>query len=246
MVVKDQAAGASWGCTQPMCSDGAVAFFERHGQSNFLDVCYAAAPPRIQAALVEELEFLRRVLQGSGRVLELGCGNGRLLEALRDCVSQWVGVDFLESYLRHARAQRRLAAGTALVAGRAPGLPFANAVFEVVVCAQNMLGLMGDQKLAVLREAKRIARPQGTLVFLVYSALSLVPRVEWYTEMHRRGMMAPLDWARSTPELLITEDGHASECFRRERLEQLFCEAGFTPRIEPLGELYWAVRANRD
>jgi hypothetical protein len=84
------------------------------------------------------------------------------------------------------------------------------------------------------------------LIFVVYAESSVVPRVEWYTEMHRRGMMAALDWARSTPELLLTEDGHASECFRRERLIELFQEAGFEPHIQPVGELYWAVEARRD
>ncbi|MBI2956251.1 MAG: class I SAM-dependent methyltransferase [Acidobacteria bacterium] len=233
-------------CTQPLCSGGAVAFFERHGQSNFLDSCYLAAPVRIQAALAAELEFLRRAVAGKERVLEIGCGDGRLLEALAASARAWVGLDLMESYLRYARAERRLAPGTGLAAGRAGGLPFADGAFDAVVCAQNTLGLLGEEKLATVREAARVLRPGGALFFVVYSEYSLVPRIEWYAEMHRRGMMAALDWQRSTPELLITEDGHASECFRRDRLEELFAAAGLAPSIEPLGEIYWAVTARKD
>lgn len=228
---------------QGMCCGGATAFYERRGLSDFLDVSYSIAPPRIQAALAEELEFLRKHVRG--RALELGCGNGRILEALRDCPVQWVGVDFQTSFLLHARAKGTLGANTRLAAGLAWRLPFMDAAFDVVVCAQNTFGLLGDGKLAALREAARVTRPAGSLVFVVYSEASLVPRIEWYNEMNRRGMMAAMDWARSGPEVLVTEDGHASECFRRQRLQQLFSDAGLTPRIEPLGEIYWAVEAIR-
>lgn len=232
-------------CHQPLCSGGAVAFFEKHGQSNFLEVCYTAAPPRIRAALAEELAFLRRALRGVGRGLEIGCGDGRLLEALADTSTRWVGLDLMESYLRYARTGRQLDPGTGLAAGRAGKLPFAEGSFDAVVCAQNTWGLLGEEKLPTLREAARVTRPGGKLLFVVYSEASVVPRTEWYMDMQRRGLMAPLDWASSGPELLVTEDGHASECFRGERLERLFREAGLTPRLQPLGEVYWGVEAMR-
>jgi SAM-dependent methyltransferase len=222
-----------------------VAFFEKHGQSNFLDACYESAPERIRAALAAELDFLRAALQGAGRTLELGCGDGRLLEALAGVCGPWIGLDLMESYLRYAQGNRRLGAGAGLAAGLANRLPFADASFDAVVCAQNTLGLLGDAKLATLREARRVARPAGSVIFIVYSEFSVVPRIEWYSEMNRRGMMAPLDWSRSGPELLVTEDGHGSECFRRERLEALFAEAGLASRLERLGEIYWAATAQR-
>jgi SAM-dependent methyltransferase len=147
----------------------------------------------------------------------------------------------MESYLRFARSSRQVAAGTGFAAGRAGQLPFTDGSFDAVLCAQNTLGLLGEEKLPTLREAARVTRPGGKLVFVVYSEFSIVPRVEWYTQMLQQGMMAPVDWARSGPELLLTEDGHASECFRRGRLEALFAEAGLTPRLERLGEIYWAA-----
>lgn len=221
---------------------GAAGFYTRHVQGDFLTAGYAAAPPRIRAALPEEIEFLRGALAGTERALELGCGDGRLLRALDGCARQWVGVDFIEEFLHRARVRRP---GIALAAGQIARLPFADASFDAVLCAQSTLGLLGDQKPAVLAEAARVARPDAQLTFVVYSELSVVPRIEWYVEMHRRGLMAPLDWARSTPELLLTEDGHASECFRRQPLEQLLAAADLTARVERLGEIYWAVQARR-
>lgn len=230
---------------QPLCSGGATAFYQDSGRSDFLEVSYSVAPARIQRALAVEVEFLRGQVQGQGEALEVGCGNGRLLEALRQGRRRWVGVDLQPGFLLRARSKGSLGANPRLAAALAWGLPFADASFDVVVCAQNTLGLMGAGKPEALREAKRVTRPGGRLVFVVYSESSLVPRLEWYARMHRRGQMASIDWARSGPELLVTEDGHGSECFRRERLEQLFTAAGLAPEIEPLGEIYWAVRARR-
>ena len=244
MAANNKSTEAATPCQQPLCSGGAVAWFEKHGQSNFLDVCYAAAPARIQAALAAELEFVRNALRGAGKVLEIGCGDGRLLESLSDIGCEWLGVDLMESYLRYARINRQVSAGTGFAAGRAGQLPFASSSFDAVLCAQNTLGLLGDEKFPTLREAVRVTRAGGKLVFVVYSEFSIVPRVEWYTQMLQQGMMAPVDWARSGPELLLTKDGHASECFRRERLEALFAEAGLESRLERVGEIYWAASVN--
>lgn len=223
-------------------SPGAESFY-RHTRDDFLEAGYAAAPPRIRAALAAEIDFLRSVLAGQERVLEIGCGHGRLLDALHDSAREWVGLDLLEGYLLRAKA--RGLARTRLVTGRAEGLPFRDEAFDAVLCPQATLGLLGEAKLSTLREARRVARRGGRLVFVVYSETSVVPRVEWYEEMRRRGLMAPIDWARSGPELLITADGHASECFRRKRLERLFAAAGLTPRLERLGEIYWVAEARR-
>jgi len=223
-------------------SPGAESFY-RHTRDDFLEAGYAAAPPRIRTALAAEIDFLRGALAGQGRVLEIGCGHGRLLEALHDSAREWVGLDLLEGYLR--RAQARGLARTRLVAGRADALPFQDEAFDAVICPQATLGLLGEAKLPAIREARRVARSAGRLVFVVYSEVSVAPRVEWYEEMQRRGLMAPIDWSRSGPELLITLDGHASECFRRERLEQLFADAGLRARFERLDEIYWAAEARR-
>jgi len=94
--------------------------------------------------------------------------------------------------------------------------------------------------------AARVTRPGGSIIVVVDSVDSMAPRAEWYTGMHRRGAMPPIDWARSGPELLATFDGHGSEGFRRERLERLFAGAGLRAIVEPVGAIYRAARARRE
>ncbi len=229
----------------PDASRGAAAFFTGSVERDFVEAAYAAATPRIKAALAEEIEYLRGVLRGAGAVLELGCGTGRLLEALAECARSWVGIDLVASFLQRARVRRRLRAGTALVAADMARLPFAPGSFDVVLCGQSTLGLVGDARLPALQEAERVLRPGGRLLVNVYSESSVVPRIEWYTELHRRGLMAPLDWARSGSALLLAGDGFASACFTRDALAALLGQAGFAPSLEPLGEVYWAAQATK-
>jgi ubiquinone/menaquinone biosynthesis C-methylase UbiE len=232
-------------CAPDGASPGAASWYAQHADPTFMEACYAAAPPRIRAALADEIRYLESALADSGSVLEIGCGDGRLLEALGRSARRWIGLDFLEPYLHQAKATRRLADGTGLVAASAADLPFAAESFDAVLCAQNTFGLLGALKEPALREAARVTRRGGRIVLVVYSVDSIAPRAEWYTEMHRRGAMQPIDWSRSGPELLATFDGHGSESFRRERLERLLAEAGLRASVEPVGAIYWSAKARK-
>ncbi len=234
----------STACTGPLCG-GATEFYQRHARPDFIEACYSAAPPRIQQALAEELELLARVLDPPGTVLEVGCGNGRVLDALREHTRWMVGIDFLEPYVRQAW-KRAPSPAAQFVVAHAGRLPFADSSFDYVLCVQNTLGVMGEDKNFALAEAGRVLRPGGRMIVVVYSELSVPARAEWYSQAHRQGLMAPIDWARSHAELLVTEDGHASECFRAERLRSLFTAQGLSPRLERLGDLYWVAVAAKE
>ena len=97
-------------------------------------------------------------LLGPGPVLELGCGNGKLLKPLRKAGVDAVGLDIAW----HALA--RLPAGTPRVLADAAALPFADGAFTAVldVHCTGHLGAAG--RAAALREAWRVLRPGGTYV----------------------------------------------------------------------------------
>lgn len=112
-------------------------------------------------------EIYRFLVPPGLRVLELGCGRGDLLAALRPAVG--VGVDFSGEMVRRAR-QRHPA--LRFVVGDAHALPLEGA-FDVIVLSDLVNDLWDVQ--AVFDEVARIAGPHTRVVLNVYSRLWELP-----------------------------------------------------------------------
>jgi ubiquinone/menaquinone biosynthesis C-methylase UbiE len=85
------------------------------------------------------LRYARRHVRQPGRILDVGCGTGRLAARLVSAYrqAQVAGVDASTEMIRHAAAvPHGPAAGFA--AGCAEELPFADAVFGLVVVTLSM------------------------------------------------------------------------------------------------------------
>ncbi|WP_274911255.1 class I SAM-dependent methyltransferase [Streptomyces sp. WZ-12] len=106
-------------------------------------------------------EILCDRVAGSRRVLDLGCGDGLLLECLaREDDRQLAGVDLSAESLALARRRPALS-GARLEQGRAQELPFADDSFDA--CAAHLaLMLMGEIE-QVAAEVARVLSPGGVL-----------------------------------------------------------------------------------
>ncbi|WP_431775212.1 class I SAM-dependent methyltransferase [Streptomyces cucumeris] len=110
-------------------------------------------------------ELLCDRVTGSGRVLDLGCGDGLLLELLaREDGRQLAGVDLSPQSLALARRRPALS-GARLEESRAQALPFADDSFDA--CVSHMaLMLMGEIE-RVAAEVARVLSPGGVLACVV-------------------------------------------------------------------------------
>lgn len=125
---------------------------------------YSLGDPALLAAATEEvLALLRawRVIAPGRRILELGCGIGRFLEA-----TGAIGLDISRGML--AEARRRLPAAR-LVRGSGRELPFADAAFDAVLAVDTFPYIV-QAGLAELHfaEAARVLAPGGELVVFNY------------------------------------------------------------------------------
>lgn len=127
-----------------------------------------SAPARLRA----ECEgWLRPACEQDGPILDLGCGPGMLLAALRGRPLV-IGVDVSLEWLVVARRMSRAAGVEAqLAAGLAEALPLA-AGSVGAVCALDVLEHVGDQA-AMVRETDRILRVGGVLVAATPNRFSL-------------------------------------------------------------------------
>lgn len=151
----------------------------------------------ISAAVVYEEFFLPALFQEwtarvadaarirpGNRVLDVACGTGVLARTVRERVEpkgSVVGIDVNESMLAVAKSK---APEIQWRKANAEKLPFYGDVFDAVV---SQFGLMFfEDRLAALREMRRVLRPGGNLAVAVWGPLTDSPGYAAMTELLRR------------------------------------------------------------
>jgi SAM-dependent methyltransferase len=154
-------------------------WFEEAFRADYLRV-YPHRDDAEAAAEVADLAGRVPGLARGGRVLDLACGAGRHLRALRAAGVRAVGVDLSADLLAEAR---RLGA-TCIVRCDTRALPFRDGVFDAVACFFTSFGYFDSEAgdAATLREAARVLAGGGGLLLDLPDAAvlrrGLVPRSE--------------------------------------------------------------------
>jgi len=101
-----------------------------------------------------------------GDLLDIGCGQGRILKLLASRAQRAVGVDIDSDARRRARAELLLAGtpNTTLRQGDMVSLPFADQEFDTIIL-DDVLCEAPDPA-AVIQEAARLLNPGGRMLFL--------------------------------------------------------------------------------
>jgi ubiquinone/menaquinone biosynthesis C-methylase UbiE len=97
------------------------------------------------------------------RVLDIGCGNGALLEALATRIATGVGVDVSPGMLEHAKSRAARQPNLSFTVIDGPLLPFPDATFDVVTCFLSFRYLDWDP---MLTEIRRVLAPGGRLLIV--------------------------------------------------------------------------------
>jgi ubiquinone/menaquinone biosynthesis C-methylase UbiE len=120
-----------------------------------------------------ETEELKSYVKEKERVLDLGCGTGRLYEIFKDKNIDYTGVDFSENLVRIAREEH----GDRFVVGDILSLPFSDNYFDSV-WAIAVLHHIPTKKLRkrALGEIKRVLKPGGRIIATCWKIKSFFRR----------------------------------------------------------------------
>lgn len=101
-----------------------------------------------------------------GDLLDIGCGQGRILKLLASRSHRAVGVDIDSNARRRARAELLLAGtpNTTLRQGDLAAMPFEDSTFDTIILDDVLDRGVPPER--ALGEAKRLLRPGGRIVFL--------------------------------------------------------------------------------
>ena len=131
----------------------------KHAQNDALDPVY--------------YEFMNRHLdlEGTGKVLEIGCYSGRFLKRLADMGYTCEGIDLNEGFVAYGKKKYGLDLHTGTLFDR----KYPNATFDIVIFHQVMEHLADPA--GFLKEVRRILKPGGFICFSVPNTGSPLSRV---------------------------------------------------------------------
>lgn len=197
--------------------------------------CYEVAPPKAQTYLRAEIEFVKSKLATSGRVLELGCGYGRVLVELVPHVQNLSGVDTSLASLYMVREELG-PHGSHLAAMDAAGLGFRDSVFDVVICIQNGISAFAVDPVMLTKEAVRVTRSGGLVLLSSYAERFWPARLEWFEVQAAHGLIGMIDCAATGNGVIACDDGFRATTFSAERFRSLAAAVGLVPTITEVAE----------
>lgn len=206
-------------------------YYEDRLSGERLRRCYEIAPPRIRRYLEAEIEFAVEQVRGLKRVLELGCGYGRILREIAPGVSTAVGCDTSRRSLEFGRTDMGPRGNVALLRTDAARLALASGTFDAVLCLQNGISAFGVDRRRLVAEAVRVTKASGLLLFSSYSPRIWEARLEWFRLQARAGLLGEIDEDRTGHGTIVCKDGFRATTVDGEEFTSLFEGVGLHPEL---------------
>jgi ubiquinone/menaquinone biosynthesis C-methylase UbiE len=116
--------------------------------------------------------------KGKLNILDIGCGNGALLNALSDRIEHGVGVDESGGVIERAKRRNAESANLEFLKIDGPVLPFEDSSFNVITSLMSFRYLDWDP---LLKEIKRVMKPGGK--FLIVDMVTVPVKVAEYPHL---------------------------------------------------------------
>ena len=188
-------------------SDAMDKYYSHTLAAEKLKRCYRTAPSRIKQYLAAEIEHVAAMMRPSWKILELGCGYGRILGALAGTARQSVGIDISRASLKAAAADLGHYDNICLGAMDAGRLALANRRFDLVLALQNGLSAMKVDHDRLIAEAVRVTAPGGKIILSSYAEKFWEVRLDWFHRQAAMGLIGEIDHERTGRGVIVCRDG---------------------------------------
>ncbi|OWK27269.1 MAG: hypothetical protein US76_01030 [Parcubacteria group bacterium GW2011_GWA2_38_13b] len=139
---------------------------------------------RTRRNLWPELSFLKEYVENGDKILDLGCGNGRLIELFKDMDVEYVGVDSSEKLIEEAKNKfsifnfqfllndqiSKFSIKPKFIVADGINLPFPDNYFDKIFSIAVLHHIPSRElRLKFLSEARRVLKKDGIAVFTVWN-----------------------------------------------------------------------------
>ncbi len=172
-----------------------------------LKQCYDIAPPRVRQYLEAEVNHVLQHIRAGDRVLELGCGYGRILPPLARKAAWVIGIDTSFDSLSFGQEMLKEVSNCSLLNMDAVNLGFEKQTFDSVVCIQNGISAFHVDQQELIRESIRVTKSGGIVLYSSYSEKFWASRLEWFQLQSKAGLLGDIDFEKTCNGIIVCKDG---------------------------------------
>lgn len=197
---------------------------------------YDLASEPVRRYLAAEIAHVKACIPPGGRVLELGCGYGRVLKALTPPAGTLVGIDTSHASLDLARDYLAGLPDVMLVLMDAVRLAFSPATFDLVCCIQNGISAFRVDQRTLLAAAVDVTRPGGRVLFSSYAEAFWDHRLAWFRLQAREGLLGEIDEAATGRGVIVCKDGFRATTVTPDQFRSLSRGLGRQARVDVVAD----------
>jgi len=184
-------------------------------------------PPKILKIFFDgDIAFIKNQKGKSEKILEVGCGFGRLLPYLSLLSKRVIGIDFSPEQIKNSAKIIKKRSNIQTMLMRAEKMRFKNNSFDCSLCLNNSLGNMPEIEMQVVREMKRVTKKSGKIIMRVFANNKQVKQAQ-FNNYKRLGFTG----IRNKGRAVITNEGFYSRRFTKKDLVEIFSAADLNPKI---------------
>jgi ubiquinone/menaquinone biosynthesis C-methylase UbiE len=184
-----------------------------------------------RAKLTPDILYLKKYAQNNDKILDLGCGYGRLWQLFAGKKIEYLGTDNSKKQIEIAKSRfpdaRFIKSDSFLV-------PVDNNYFDKIFCLSVIHHLPSvTYRLKILKEIERVLKPEGKLIITAWSVWQnpKIKKIMLKYKIRKLFRLSPMDdgdifipFKNEYRELLANRYLH---CFKKDELRDLVRKAGF-------------------
>ncbi len=207
---------------------------------------YEVASPRVKQYLKAEVDFVLSHAAPGSKVLELGCGYGRIFRDLTTRAGLIIGIDNSYGSIRLAKEMHGDLTSCRFACMNAAELAFADGSFDLVICIQNGISAFHVDQRALIEEALRVTVTGGRALFSSYSAKFWDRRLDWFRRQAAEGLLGEIDEEATGDGVIVCKDGFSATTVSENDFRRLTQGLGVDAEIvEVDGSSLFCVLARR-
>ena len=189
--------------------------------ANNLKRCYEIAPPRVKQFLEAEINHVLSKIRPGDEILDLGCGYGRVAIRLAEKAKQVTGIDISKENIRLARELFKKNSRLRFYEMDAITLTFPDDIFDITLCVQNGISAFKVNPEQLVKEALRVTKAGGTLLFSSYSEKFWEERLKWFQLQAEQGLIGEIDYDLTKNGVIVCKDGFRAITYSGQRFLEL-------------------------